>query len=178
MWLTAGAVLVALGVVLFVLQPVLAGRAAPLDRDDDELTEAEARKRVALLALRDVEYDYATGKLDDDDYESLRGELAAEALEALRAEEVEARAADAGEGEPGGYPAARSLDELEREIAAYRAALRRGVPCATCGHVNEAGSRFCAQCGSPLEEEVPAPAGAGAPDSRGRFAGGSSEQDP
>ena len=172
MWMTAGAVLVALGVVLFVLQPLVTGRKAPLRREDDEPTEAEARKRVALLALRDVEYDYATGKLDDEDYEDLRGELAAEALQALQAEEDEAR--EPGESDVGGYPAGRSLDELEQEIAAYRTALRKGVFCASCGHLNEGGSRFCAQCGSPLEEDEPEPAGAGAaaPD-QGSGGGGS-----
>lgn len=172
MWMTAGAVLVALGVVLFVLQPLVTGRKAPLRREDDEPTEAEARKRVALLALRDVEYDYATGKLDDEDYEDLRGELAAEALQALQAEEDEAREPE--ESDVGGYPAGRSLDELEQEIAAYRTALRKGVFCASCGHLNEGGSRFCAQCGSPLEEDELEPAGAGAatPD-QGSGGGGS-----
>lgn len=179
MWMTVGAVLVALGVVAFVLQPVVAGRRAPLQRDDEEPTEAEARKRVALLALRDVEYDYATGKLDDTDYEQLRGELAAEALEALRAEEAEAEDGERlGDVEPGGYPAGRSLDELEQEIAAYRAALRRGAPCPTCGHLNEAESRFCAQCGSPLGEEAPAPAGAAARGSGDPSVEGGAEREP
>lgn len=161
MWMTVGAVLITLGVVLFVLQPLVTGRKAPLHRDDDEPTEAEARKRVALLALRDVEYDYATGKLDDEDYRHLRSELAAEALEALELEGEETR--EPGDSDVGGYPAGRSVDELEQEIAAYRAALREGVLCSSCGHLNEGGSQFCAQCGSPTGDGgPPAPAGAGA----------------
>ncbi|NJD20970.1 MAG: hypothetical protein FIA95_17005 [Gemmatimonadetes bacterium] len=61
----------AAAVVLFIVQPVARGLHASLEREADELTETEARKRVALLALRDVEYDYLAGKLDEEDYRSL-----------------------------------------------------------------------------------------------------------
>ena len=50
-----GGVLVAAAVTLFILQPILSGLHASLDRAEDELTDTEARKRVTLLALRDVE---------------------------------------------------------------------------------------------------------------------------
>lgn len=137
--------MVVLAVVLFILQPLLTGEEAPLDRQADEPTEVEARKRVALLALRDVEYDYATGKLDSGDYEGLRGELAREALEALKAEEAVEQAGAAA------APARRAeQDELEAEIARYRSALREGTACALCGEANPAGSRFCGSCGRPL----------------------------
>ena len=147
-----GAFLLVGGLVFYVLHPVLTGTAAPLRREESEQTEAEARKRVALLGLRDVEYDYATGKLDDTDYRELRSELATEALEAMEAEESVGEG-EAEDGDRGGYPAARSLDELEEEIARYRAALREGILCPSCRHLNDAGSRFCARCGSTLEEE-------------------------
>ena len=82
----------AAAVVLFIIQPVAKGLHASLEREEDELTETEARKRVALLALRDVEYDFLAGKLDENDYRSLKGELTAEALAALEADEKAARA--------------------------------------------------------------------------------------
>ena len=47
-----GGALVAAAVTLFILQPILSGLHASLDRAEDELTDTEARKRVALLALR------------------------------------------------------------------------------------------------------------------------------
>ena len=50
---------------------------------DDVFDEGAARRRVALTALRDLEYDRATGKLDEDDYGQLRTELSREALEHL-----------------------------------------------------------------------------------------------
>ena len=52
MTLYVGVALVVAAVLLFIMQPVVKGLHASLERADDELTETEARKRVALLALR------------------------------------------------------------------------------------------------------------------------------
>ncbi len=141
MALFLGAALVAAAVIIFIVQPVAKGLHASLERDEDELTETEARKRVALLALRDVEYDYLAGKLDEDDYRSLKGELTAEALAALEADE-KARSGAAG-----------SVDQaaLEAEIAQARLGLREGSFCPECGFANEPGSRFCSSCGHALQ---------------------------
>ncbi|HZD06052.1 MAG TPA: hypothetical protein VE173_14170, partial [Longimicrobiales bacterium] len=142
-----GALLLVAAVVFFVLQPLLVGRFAPLDKTDDEPSETEARRRVKLLALRDVEYDFATGKLDDEDYRTLKAELSAEALEALDAAERESR----GVGSVA----------LEAEIARARQALATGLACEVCGHANPTGSRFCSSCGSELKG---AAVGSGSPE--------------
>ncbi len=147
MTLYLGVALVAAAVVLFILQPVVKGIHASLEREDDELTETEARKRVALLALRDVEYDFLSGKLDENDYRSLKAELTAEALAALEADE-------AAKKDPSGVlPSAD--DELEAEIARMRQDLRGGDACPVCSFVNEEGSRFCSACGHALADAVP-----------------------
>ena len=144
-----GAVLVAAAVVLYVVQPVFSGERAPLASLDEEFTEAEARRHLSLVALRDVEYDYATGKVDQRDYRRLRDELAREALDALR--EVR-RSRERAEGPP---PARDAMaDDLEREIAAYRAALRAGTLCDRCGSANVEVALFCATCGKHLEPEL------------------------
>jgi len=143
-----GVALVSAAVVLFIVQPVVKGLHASLEREDDELTDTEARKRVALLALRDVEYDFLAGKLDDEDYRSLKSELTAEALAALEADEA-ARAGRAGTAE-GGTAVAAEIDDLEAEIARIRSHIRSGLVCASCGYANEEGSRFCSSCGTAL----------------------------
>ncbi len=130
-----GALLLVGAVVLFILLPVARGQHASLERDDEEMTEAEARRRVTLLALRDVEYDYHTGKLDEADYMALRKELSGEALAALQAAELEHDAPNI---------------DIEAEIAAVRAGLDAGTTCGSCAHRNPADSRFCAACGQPL----------------------------
>lgn len=149
MTLYLGAALVAAAVVLFILQPVVKGIHASLEREDDELTETEARKRVALLALRDVEYDFLSGKLDEEDYRSLKAELTAEALAALEADE-EAKKNGRGDAR------AAAGDELEAEISRMRRELKSAVPCPACSYVNEEGSRFCSACGQPLADKVTA----------------------
>ena len=142
MTLFIGASLVALAVVLFILQPVVKGLHASLERDEFELTDTEARKRVALLALRDVEYDFLAEKLDEQDYRSLKAELTAEALAALEADERAQKGAGPDE------------DDLEAEIAQIRAGLGKGFVCHACEFSNEIDSRFCSACGEPVAAEA------------------------
>ncbi len=147
MALIIGAVLLTGGVILYILLPVIQGRQASLERSEDELTESEAKKRVSLLALRDVEYDFATGKLDETDYKELKGEISREALVALREVEAESESRRRG-GAP--LPTTTGAGGVEAAIAAVREGLRRGTTCHTCGHLNADGSRFCAGCGAQL----------------------------
>lgn len=148
MMILLGAVLVAAAVVLYVVQPVFSGDRAPLGSLDEEFTEAEARRHLSLVALRDVEYDFATGKVDERDYRRLRDELAREALDALQ--EVR-QSREQTEGPPKAQDTV--ADDLEREIAAYRAALRAGTLCDRCGSANLEVALFCAGCGRRLESE-------------------------
>jgi cytochrome c-type biogenesis protein CcmI len=145
--IVAALILVGLSAFL-ILQPVLAGRSAPLGSSEEEPTEAQHRKRVTLLQLRDAEYEFAMGKLGEEDYQALRKELSAEALEAIRAAEADPSLSAAD------FPGARDAD-LEAEISAIRSRLRSGVFCSRCGQPNPAGSRFCAECGSPLQAPQP-----------------------
>lgn len=141
MTLYLGVVLIAAAVVLFILQPIVKGIHASLERADDEMTETEARKRVALLALRDVEYDFLSGKLDDFDYRSLKNELTAEALAALEADEISKAGEDMNE-------------KLEVEIIKLRERFNDGATCHSCSYTNAEGSFFCSACGLVLAEPV------------------------
>ncbi len=146
------AALFLVGIAVFmILQPIIAGREAPESGLADEPSEAQFRKRVSLLQLRDVEYEYAMGKLGEEDYQALKKEISAEALAAIRAEKAEA-------GGPEAEDTAGAEVELEEEIARVRASLAEGPFCSDCGQRNPSGSRFCAECGSPLK--TPEPTGA------------------
>ncbi len=147
MVIAAALIMVGLSVFL-ILQPVLTGREAPLGSSEEEPTEAQFRKRVSLLQLRDAEYEYAMGKLGVEDYQALRKELSTAALEAIRAEEAEKQLA------PDDLAAAPDT-EIEAEIALIRSRLGSGVFCSQCGHPNAAGSSFCAECGAPLRTPPP-----------------------
>lgn len=158
--LFVGGGLLAAAVVLYVLLPLVRGQRALLHRTEEEGTEEEYRRRLALSALRDVEYDYATGKLDDEDYRILKGELSVEALRILEGETSpggeagdETTAAGAGADEPD--------DALEAEIARIREGLEEGRTCRACAHVNPSESRFCGRCGQGLQRADPEPVSAG-----------------
>lgn len=148
-----GGVLLAAGAMLFVLEPVFSGRGAPLYDGDDDHDEGAARRRVALAALRDLEYDRVAGKLDERDYGRLEAELSREALRHLEGDE--------GEAGVGGPPPDRASRELEEEIARIRRAIREGMQCSACEHVSRLGARFCGRCGEGLG------AGGGGPAVRG-----------
>lgn len=111
----------------WVIAPMVRHRFALLgDPVPGGIIDAEAHKHVALTSLREVEYDYIAGKLDEADYHALRERLSREALEAIRTADQAHLALNDGRGEPG-EPGGHS-----------------------CGFVNPAGSRFCAGCGAPL----------------------------
>lgn len=146
MALTLAAGLLVLAVVAYVISPIIQRQHAPLSTEGDALTDALSRKRVALMALRDAEYDFATGKVDQRDYDALRQELSSQALDALRdAETLESPEAGAA-----------SDDVIEAEIAQVRAGLASGVACAHCGQLNRQGSNFCTSCGRPLAQPASA----------------------
>jgi hypothetical protein len=87
--------LIAVAAVVFVALPFLREDGEPELIDEahaqvaDRLALMEARDR-ALGALKELEFDHRTGKVDDDDYRTLVGPLrrtAADALQALAAHE-------------------------------------------------------------------------------------------
>ncbi len=142
--------LIMVGISVFlIMEPIVRGRAAPLSSAEEEPSEAQFKKRVSLLQLRDAEYEYAMGKLGEEDYQKLRKEISNEALSAIRETEAEIK------GEARAYTQASA--DIEAEIAQVRARLRDGIFCSDCGTPNPKDSRFCSECGTPLQ--IPQPSG-------------------
>lgn len=78
--------LLALAALSFVLYPLLARNAAGVD--ENEAPDAIARdpgRAEAIDALREIEFDRATGKLSDSDYDSLKSTYTQRAVDAMRA---------------------------------------------------------------------------------------------
>lgn len=105
----------------------------PLPRSGGRNAADAARSRAALTAIKELEFDYATGKIADDDYQTLRARYEAKAVNALAAAEAS--------------PPADPDAALEAEIRAARG--RRFCP--TCGSALPKGARFCPACGSAVE---------------------------
>jgi hypothetical protein len=145
----------AIGALAFVLYPLFfeppVRRAAP-GRANESWSDD-----VAVAALREIEFDRATGKLSDGDYAQLKEQYTRQALARMR-----------------GAPASGAADDdVEATIRAYRAerpTCNRCGPrpevdaifCSSCGQylpgscercgrrVEEAGARFCSACGHRL----------------------------
>ena len=144
-------VLVALAAVALVLDPLVRPYAIrpepPSSEPEDD--PVEQRKDLALAALKEIEFDRATGKLDDADYERMKAKYTAEALEAIR--EVDAAAAPAPQepalaqvpvGAGAGGAAAEAL------VAAKRRAGKGRRFCTDCGAELEGAGKFCVECGA------------------------------
>jgi hypothetical protein len=83
--LVIGAIL-AVAAVWFVARPFLGRETdALLAEPPPERLALEEERDRALAALKELEFDHRTGKISDDDYRSLVGDLRRDAAEALKA---------------------------------------------------------------------------------------------
>jgi hypothetical protein len=148
-----------------VLRPLL-GPLRPPDLVEEPVEQDETPKGVALLALKEIEFDRETGKLSDADYHYLKDKYTVEALEALRTEEVSSVPDDvealiahrvralrfAGATAPLGAPTCPSCGPRPESDALFCSSCGGRLPapaaCAHCGTVLSSDSRFCEGCGS------------------------------
>jgi hypothetical protein len=136
-----GAFLLVLAVAYLVGRPFL----LPVVDDAVAAQAREDRDRV-VSQLRDLDMEFATAKLAEDEYRTQRASRIAEfdAVETTLAE-----AERPLDEEPDGA-APESLDAaIEERIAAHRRAMSR-ADCPQCGDEIQAGDRFCRSCGAPL----------------------------
>jgi hypothetical protein len=151
---TVAAALVGLAVVALIIGPLTGQGSVPPPTIDEPEDLEETPKGIALAALREIEFDRATGKLSDEDYQGLKAKYTAEALAVLRTEQA-GRADNAGgfaraEG-ASDSPASSSVDPVEALIADRVRQLRTGMArCPTCGPRPEGDALFCSTCGRSL----------------------------
>ena len=124
--------LLAVGALAFVLYPLFVETAlAPAPVGMSVTQAAGAAEREAVVALREIEFDRATGKLSDADYGELHARYSERALAAMR----------------GALSADVAGDPVELAVLAYRARLKA---CGTCGPRPEPDAVYCSNCGRYL----------------------------
>ncbi len=156
--LVAG-ILLAAGAVYFVLRPIF--RPEPTgdgNRDTGIVNEGEdpeddlSPRAVALRALKEIEFDRATGKLSDADYDALKTRYTSEALVALRAEQP-----GGGSRETGGIGAAPSpVSRLPVPACPTHGPRPESDAafCSECGRRLATAPGYCARCGTALERDA------------------------
>jgi cytochrome c-type biogenesis protein CcmI len=134
--LVIGAAIAAVA-LLFVLLPLLNGEGVrPWENAQRARPLADTQRDSAVQALREIEFDRATGKLSDADYADLKSDYTAQALVAMRAADAAATGAPVGD------------DRIE---ALVRSAKARSLPCRHCDAIPpEPDATYCSSCGCYL----------------------------
>jgi hypothetical protein len=151
---------IALGYVLFPILRSESGAGITSIRATTIIVGGTDEGSSAIDALREVEFDRATGKLSDDEYAILRATYAPQALAELR--ERDGSAAGSHAVSAGGVAAGSAAsDPAERLIARMRS---RRTACGQCGPRPEPDAVFCSSCGTYLEAtclrcQAPVPSG-------------------
>ena len=136
----------AIAALCFVLYPLFFGvpaSRAPRARHVASASPATASRDEAVAVLREIEFDRATGKLADVDYQELKAQWTERALVAMRAEDATRMAA----------PAAAAIDDATLDPAerAIRRARATASVCPVDGPRPEPDALYCSDCGRWLE---------------------------
>lgn len=110
------AVLVSAAAVVYVVWPLLQPGPAPVVVENDRLTDLIGRKDATLAAIKELEFDYNTGKLSDEDYGRMDQRLRRQAIGYIQ--QIEKLAPES----------ARLDGRIEAEIAALRKTANRTEP--------------------------------------------------
>ena len=159
-----------LGIVgLYVAKPLLRPRFRR-QRRMSQLDRLKIQKEATLIQIGDLDFDYQTGKLTEDDHQQQRSELMTEAASILQ--QMDYLQGQSTLSKPSSVDA-----EVETAIARTAAQIRtaeatnkgadikgesqRGDPsqkleterfiCAKCGHAADFGDKFCSICGNTLK---------------------------
>lgn len=147
-------ILLATGAIYFVLLPILRPPLEPVadpavDEGDDPDDDMSAQA-VALRALKEIEFDRATGKLSDTDYEDLKAKYTAEAVAAMRG----------GVGRGTGDEATRASTRPASPVSPPQCpdhgprSESGAVFCSECGRRLGTATGYCARCGTTLESDA------------------------
>jgi len=168
---------VAIAVALFIARPFLQSRhIQPVSAGDPQLSALLAERDRLMMALQELDFDHALGKVPAEDYPVTRTDLMQHAAEVLRkldvsqaqlagpADDIEdrieaviaARRVDAAVGKgsvsESSSNTSKTDDDLESMIASRKAARKEKSAgfCTQCGKAIQRSDRFCPHCGKRL----------------------------
>ncbi len=131
-----------LGVVLYVIAPLYSKKevvVAQSATNKNVYTDFLHQKSFVLQTINDLEFDYQTGKLTEQD----RDELVKEQQETLATIETKMKKVS-------GIDLTNLEQQLEKEISDVKEKLKPKLQCSSCGFICHPGDKFCANCGMKL----------------------------
>lgn len=141
------------GIGLYVSAPLLKERQAEKMLADfyqeTELHHLLSRKESIYTAIKDLEFDYKTGKLADEDYEELKTKFEEQAAQVLQ--EIDSLKKGQKKTEPAGKAEGKG-----KRSGVKKGALRQeaNAVCSACGAKLPSESKFCPACGEKVEPLV------------------------
>lgn len=138
------AILLTVAAFGYIAYPLIRGprRAAAVTAaaGDEHVDGLLTRRDTTYSMLKELEFDYHSGLLTEEDYRDLEGRYRGKAISILRdIDQVGSAGDDAG-------------DEIERQVAELRRVKQRF--CSQCGVAVRPADRFCANCGANLQRET------------------------
>jgi hypothetical protein len=128
-------------VLLFVVSPLRRSISVRADEQDDRSGLAHERDLV-YATIRDLEHDFETGKVAEQDYQQTRQELRARAVDLMREEASRGEGASSREGaSQSGIEAAATIEGSAQATSGF---------CPACSGKVDPGWQFCSHCGGAL----------------------------
>jgi hypothetical protein len=145
--------LVAVGVYRALVPLVTAERAEePTSSVGRKRGALEREKTLVMRSIKELEFDFAMGKIAQSDYDEMIGRLRSRAIGLMRRLDTGAGAGYRGaiEEELKSRLTARTIRPPKPEAVPAESEPRSAIASCECGVVNDADARFCKNCGIKL----------------------------
>ncbi|MEK9163252.1 MAG: zinc ribbon domain-containing protein [Chloroflexota bacterium] len=137
-------------VVPFVIDPFIKNNRRK--RASQKNTSGQLSKHETLMALRDLDFDFQTGKITPEDYAPLRQQLLIAAAQAEQVVETP-KAAVKPEVESKTCPECNAAIQMDDKFCP-KCGTALNLTCPQCQKKIAAGDKFCAHCGAALKVEM------------------------
>lgn len=132
---------------LFLMAP-LRGATRSEQEADGQLERIREEREAVYDSISDLDHDFETGKVEAADYEAMRAEFLAQAIELMRAERGDG--AGASQAEAAGAARTVASSGVAPVTAPSGDVPVTGTFCPACGERIDERWRFCSHCGGAL----------------------------
>ncbi len=123
----------------FIIYPFFKQKLRPADSSENEkLRELHSKRDTTYSMLKELEFDFQSGILTEEDYQDLKARYKGKAISILR--DID----DAGKD-------TEVDEEIEKQVLELRQ--KRGRLCPQCKAKVQTDTNFCSQCGANLNQE-------------------------